>query len=162
MRRLIRTITERQDIYIIGDWFQDVSEAFSVTDDESGFDVSNGIETEQLSCIGYAYIFTKAELDEALPYLDPDIVYKLNHPEDKYQYSFDSLLLPNYLGDIYVDAVDDNLNSLMTEETDLKDYLTHQFEDGCGVLCEVAPRAEMHRMSTLKLLRQLYGNRTGA
>lgn len=128
MAAILRTFTEPTDVYISGDYYNDIKEAFSITDDESGVGITNGSKTVDINSYGFIYIFTKDEFRAAIPkidYLDEDATYS----------NWEGVYLKDFVGDIKLILRAEESNeefgikkgdNILREDVDLTDYAWHQ------------------------------------
>ena len=163
MKHLLKTITEPTNIYIVGTSFTHREPPITVmyTDDYSGHSVCNGEEMIDVCNEGGFSLYTEEEMQLALLEL-----YSWFETNPDY-YDQDTVVLPNYVGNIYVDLVDENNESVLKANPNLT-YLRDQYEeerenDYYNMVVDVAPRAEIEETNinavVLKLLNN--GNRNG-
>ena len=121
MSVLIKTVTEPQDIYILGsagDHEDEHCTIMGISDDYYTIDIRSGEQEIMMETVGFVYIFTKDELFEcAYDIVEDDMFYEhggldctTGLPEtgdyqDKY-----CTVLKNFSGEIYAEILDDKTN----------------------------------------------------
>jgi hypothetical protein len=130
---LIREIIEPQDIYIVGEYFEDVERTFGITDDYSTLDITNGIKTVMIDTCGVVYVFTKDEFIEAFKSVDE------NWEEDNECLSQqEGVLLRNFTGKIELKCIAQESNEeygltkgqdVLLEDFDRAEDAWYQYDD---------------------------------
>jgi len=152
MKKLVRTVKEKSNIYITGYQFSNstVGSTVLITDDYTAFYVSNGLEVRGVSSEGGLDIYDEAEMiiavNDLMPYFEVDG-----------EYNEDMLFIEDFVGDIYVDMCDDEGESVLKETADIEDHLQFQCEDGNYASCNVILpfKTQMVEINIGKMVKQL-------
>lgn len=130
-QQTLRTFDKPETIVILGD-----GDDFQITDDESGFDLYvGGKDTKKyISCSGFGSVITLNEYKTWLA--DED--------HEGYTDIVDAYIIPGFVGTIGIAArLDDDSYS---DEFDLDDYISHQFEGYADVVINFPEGTELYEI----------------
>lgn len=119
---VIKTITQPQDIYIIGADYKGKEETFAITDDYHMLCVVNGKAKKYMDTDGYVFILTKEQLLEW-----SDLMWEDPSEMDGQE----GLVLHNFSGDIRLRVVTEKGRDLL-HKFDNQNYVMHQIDDESG------------------------------
>ena len=129
-QKTLRTFDKPETIVVIGD-----GDEFQITDDESGFELFVGGEYKHdVCCFGFGSIMTLNEYKEW---------QKDNDLEDSAD-MVDAYLIPGFVGTIGISAKLDD--GSFSNEFDLDDYISHQFEGYADVVINFPEGTELHEI----------------
>ena len=129
-QKTLRTFDKPETIVVIGD-----GDEFQITDDESGFELFVGGEYKHdVCCFGFGSIMTLNEYKEW---------QKDNDLEDSAD-MVDAYLIPGFVGTIGLSAKLDD--GSFSNEFDLDDYISHQFEGYADVVINFPEGTELHEI----------------
>ena len=129
-QKTLRTFDKPETIVVIGD-----GDEFQITDDESGFELFVGGEYKHdVCCFGFGSIMTLNEYKEW---------QKDNDLEDSADI-VDAYLIPGFVGTIGISAKLDD--GSFSNEFDLDDYISHQFEGYADVVINFPEGTELHEI----------------
>ena len=129
-QQTLRTFDKPETIVVIGD-----GDEFQITDDESGFELFVGGEYKHdVCCFGFGSIMTLNEYKEW---------QKDNDLEDSAD-MVDAYLIPGFVGTIGISAKLDD--GSFSNEFDLDDYISHQFEGYADVVINFPEGTELHEI----------------
>ena len=129
-QKTLRTFDKPETIVVIGD-----GDEFQITDDESGFELFVGGEYKNdVCCFGFGSIMTLNEYKEW---------QKDNDLEDSAD-MVDAYLIPGFVGTIGISAKLDD--GSFSNEFDLDDYISHQFEGYADVVINFPEGTELHEI----------------
>lgn len=113
---ILKKIETPQDIYVIGDYIENLEPLICLTDDEYPFDLKVGNNTPNfVETSGFVYILTKEELLTLKGKLNEDELFA------------DNLVIENFCGEIVLKVISENNNDLVTNENfDPKEYICYQ------------------------------------
>lgn len=158
MKHLIKSYTEFTTIYVLGCDFENRKPTVSLTDDymncdcvhtskvdPKNFNIPGG--NKSLETGGYLYILTQEELDEEID----DIIRECSSQE--------GFKIENFIGDIYVDVLDEEDNSILKENANLKDYLMYETEDEteCEEIRIIFPEGSLSNAGDVEEIKDLLG-----
>lgn len=135
MKHLIKSYVEPTTIYVMGCWFKGFDSTFGITDDYAycycihiptkgdgnkytSYTIPNG--NKSLDTCGRIYILTETELALALVGMDDDA---------KIELSQDGFKVENFIGDIYVDVINEEGLSLLKPNPNMKEDLLYEILD---------------------------------
>jgi hypothetical protein len=129
-QKTLRTFDKPETIVVIGD-----GDEFQITDDESGFDLYVGGEYKHgICCFGFGSVMTLNEYKEW---------QKDNDLEDSID-MIDAYLIPGFVGTIGISAKLDD--GSFSNEFDLDDYISHQFEGYADVVINFPEGTELYEI----------------
>lgn len=129
-QKTLRTFDKPETIVVIGD-----GDEFQITDDESGFELFVGGEYKHdVCCFGFGSIMTLNEYKEW---------QKDNDLEDSAD-MVDAYLIPGFVGTIGISAKLDD--GSFSNEFDLDDYISNQFEGYADVVINFPEGTELHEI----------------
>lgn len=130
-QQTLRTFDKPETIVILGD-----GNDFQITDDESGFDLYvGGKDTKKyISCSGFGSIITLNEYKTWLA--DED--------HEGYTDIVDAYIIPGFVGTIGISAKLDD--GSFSNEFDLDDYISHQFEGYADVVINFPEGTELYEI----------------
>lgn len=120
---LLKKIETPQNIYILGDWVEDLDEEFRIDDDESSFQLRYNGKLKHINTCGVCCIVTQKELFDDKEFFYEDGVIKN-------EFSFDNIIIKNFCGEIILklevatekDGIIDMIND---DNFEYDDYLLH-------------------------------------